>query len=119
MPHDICHVEIRSVDPPRSREFLGKLFGWTFQPMDESYWFYSTPRGPGGGLEKVDGVPSEEGAFRIYVHVDSIRDTLARAEALGGEVRTPRTEIGGGHGFYAFLREPGGAVLGLWEAQGE
>jgi predicted enzyme related to lactoylglutathione lyase len=30
MPHPVIHAEIRSTDPDATREFFGKLFGWTY-----------------------------------------------------------------------------------------
>ena len=30
MPAPVVHFEIRSADPDASRQFYGKLFGWTF-----------------------------------------------------------------------------------------
>ena len=30
MPNPVVHFEIRSSDPDATREFFGKLFGWTF-----------------------------------------------------------------------------------------
>ena len=30
MPHPVIHAEIRSTDPDATRDFFGKLFGWTY-----------------------------------------------------------------------------------------
>ena len=30
MPHPVVHAEIRSSDPDATREFFGKLFGWSY-----------------------------------------------------------------------------------------
>jgi len=60
--------------------------------------------------------PRGAGDVQIYIEVASIDETLGKAGEQGGEAAHPMTEIGGGHGFFAKLREPGGAVLGIWQA---
>ena len=115
MPGEICHVEISTTDAEKSRALLSALFGWKFTPMGDTYWLWSVPDGDlGGGLDLVEKFPAQ-GGVQVYVHVDSIDDALAKAVDLGGEAVTPRTEIGSGHGFFAHLKDPGGAVIGLWQ----
>lgn len=50
----------------------------------------------------------------IYVNVDDIPGTLARAEAMGATTVKPKTEIPGGHGFFAQLKAPDGNAWGLY-----
>jgi predicted enzyme related to lactoylglutathione lyase len=114
--HGICHVEIATTDIEASKTHLGGLFGWEFRPMDENYCLFKPEDGPGGGLEKVVE-PRTDNAIQIYIHVESIDDCLSKTEGLGGRVEKPKTEIGGNHGFYAHLLDPGGTVIGIWEAQ--
>lgn len=115
MPYDICHIELNTTDPAASKAFLGELFGWEFQDMGPEYAVFSAPEGPGGGLETVKDSQGP-GDIRIYVHVPSIEECLAKATGMGGSVVKPKTEIGGGHGYYAQLCDPGGTVLGVWQA---
>jgi predicted enzyme related to lactoylglutathione lyase len=114
--NDLCYFEIRSRDPDRSRAMLGALFGWEFQASGPDYWMFRAGEGPGGGLQRAQEVPAAP-ATPLYVHVVSVERTLAQALALGGEVVKPRTAIGDGYGYYALLRDPGGAVIGLWEPE--
>ena len=113
-----CHIEICTTDPGASRDFLGPLLEWDFQEMGPDYALISTGDGPGGGLMRVDA-PRGIGDIAAYVHVASIDETLSKALELGGKVETEKTEIGGGHGYFAMLGIPGGAVLGLWQAREE
>ena len=113
--HGICHVEIGSTDVVKSRAFLEEIFGWTFTEMGPEYLLFSAGEGPGGGLERVE-TPRGAGDVQIYIEVASIDETLGKAGEHGGETAHPKTEIGGGHGFFAKVEEPGGAVLGLWQA---
>jgi predicted enzyme related to lactoylglutathione lyase len=116
MASDCCYFEIMTADPERSQAMLGALFGWEFQPSGDAYWMFACPNGIGGGLQKVDAVEAGN-ATSIYMHVASVEATLEKAQTLGGEVVKGRTEIGGGHGAYGLLRDPGGAVLGIWEPE--
>lgn len=113
----VCHFEIRTTDIAATKAFLGGLFGWTFTDFGPEYAVFNPGREPGGGIEQVDS-PREEGGVQIYLAVDSIDRTLAKAEELGGETETPRTEIGQNHGYFAKLRVPGGTVIGLWQPSG-
>ena len=109
------HVEISTADLERSAAFYGGLFGWKVEKVMETYWMLDTGESPGAGLSLVCEVP-ERGATRVYVTVESIEESLARAAELGGVLVDPRTGIGGGYGAYAHVRDPGGAVIGLHES---
>jgi predicted enzyme related to lactoylglutathione lyase len=112
--HGISHVEFCTTDIPRTRAFFESLFGWEFQEMSPEYHLFRTQDGPGGGIEKTERSRGR-GDIEVYVHVESIKATLLSAEELGAVVDTQKTEIGGGFGFYAMLREPGGCLFGLWQ----
>ncbi|MCA9877268.1 MAG: hypothetical protein KC442_05790, partial [Thermomicrobiales bacterium] len=74
--------------------------------------------GPGisGSLAQGESyVPSRAGT-RIYLSVDAIDETLARAAALGGEVLYPKTDIGA-HGFVAEFADSEGNCIALHEAK--
>lgn len=116
MANQMCYFEIMTTDPERTQAMLGPLFGWQFVPSSEAYWIVKGPDGPGAGLQRVESIESGN-AVAIYMHVDSVNHALEQAQGLGGEVVKPRTEIGGGYGAYALLRDPGGAVLGIWEPE--
>ena len=116
MPSPMCYFEIMTTDPDRTQAMLGPLFDWEFVPSSDAYWIVRGPDGPGAGLQRVESIEAGN-AVQIYMHVESVNGTLEQAQTLGGEVVKPRTEVGGGHGAYALLRDPGGAVIGLWEPE--
>ena len=117
MAGEFCHVELNSTDLEATRQLASELFGWEFTELQPDYWLFSAGDGPGGGLSRVEE-PVGKGDIRVYISVDSIDETLENAEALGGQTDTPKTEIGGGYGFWAGLRDPGGTVYGLWQPAG-
>jgi len=117
MVYGVSHVGLATARPELTKEFFARLFDWEFESGGSRFSLFTTPEGPGGALEVVDADPSRK-AIQVYVRVDSLTETIARAEPLGAVVVRTETEIEGGYGSYALLREPGGAVFGLWKAAG-
>ena len=119
----VVHFEIPADDIARAKEFYGSVFEWQLEDIDGmDYTSVTTvpvddqqmPTEPGainGGLIHR----SEELSVPVLtVDVDSIDETLKSVEAAGGTVVRSRTEIPG-MGAYAYLRDPEGNVVGLWE----
>jgi uncharacterized protein len=108
----LVHWEIPATDVKKSGDFYSKLFGWKMQGWSDDYLLFEVEDGTGGGITKVEKMP--EPCIDVYVGVDDIPAALKKAEALGAKVERPKTEIGGGMGFYAYLRDPGGCRIGVW-----
>jgi predicted enzyme related to lactoylglutathione lyase len=108
----LCHWEIPSTDVKKSAEFYSKLFGWKTQAFSEDYVMFDVEGGVGGGIAKVAAMP--EPCIDVYVAVADIPAALKKAESLGARTEKPKTEIGGGYGFYAYLRDPCGCRVGVW-----
>ena len=108
----LCHWEIPSTDLAKSTRFYADMFGWKTQSWSGDYAMISIDDGVGGGIAKVDAMP--EPCIDVYISVEDIPAALKKAETLGAKVEKPKTEIGGGMGFYAFLRDPCGCRIGLW-----
>jgi predicted enzyme related to lactoylglutathione lyase len=111
----ICHIEWSSTNLERTKTFLSGLFGWKFEPFGEEYLIFSTPKGVGGGIQKVDEVHPGESPS-VYIDVDEIEPYLEKANELGGGVAIPKTEIPK-VGWFAHLTDPDGNIVGL--VQGE
>lgn len=115
---DFTHIEIPADDPERARRFYTELFGWTFAPPVpgfEGYHMFTTPTGEsgaGGAIGKRGEMAPEN--LRTYVHVDSIEESLARVEELGGTVLEGKSDVPG-IGWYAVLKDPEGNEMALWE----
>jgi uncharacterized protein len=88
MANPIVHFEIIGQDGPATQRFYGDLFGWAVDADNEyRYGLVNPGRGtmdrgiPGGIAGTQDG---DAARTTIYVEVDDIEATLARAEELGG-----------------------------------
>jgi predicted enzyme related to lactoylglutathione lyase len=113
----VVHFEIPTTDPAASRKFYETVFGWTFTkwegPME--YWLITTGPdsapgingGLGGAANGVNGTVNT-------VDVENIDEALKLALANGGQVIMPKDEIPG-QGWVAYIKEPGGAVVGLFQ----
>jgi predicted enzyme related to lactoylglutathione lyase len=63
-------------------------------------------------------IPDGPPGWLAYVEVDDIRAATKKAKSLGGEVMKDATEVIG-MGWLSFIRDPTGAVLGLWQSNGK
>lgn len=124
MPRPI-HFEIHASDPERVQAFYRTLFGWQFQswggPVE--YWVITTgdagQPGINGGLVRRRGPAPTEGqavnAFVCTVDVSDLDATLASLPAAGGTLALPRMAVPG-VGWLAYIKDPGGNILGVMQA---
>jgi predicted enzyme related to lactoylglutathione lyase len=123
----VVHFEIPYDDGDRARGFYREAFGWDLQSMPGmGYTLVSTgpngeqgPTEPGfinGGMMSRTDSPSP-GPI-VVVDVEGIDDALTRIGELGGTVLVPRQPVGD-MGYSAYVRDPEGNVIGLWETAGQ
>ena len=119
----VVHFEIPFDDGDRARRFYGEAFGWQLQSMPGmGYTLVTTgptgdqgPTEPGfvnGGMMGRSDSPSASPI--LVVDVDSIDATLATIGSLGGTTLRGREPVGD-MGFAAYVQDPEGNVVGLWE----
>ncbi len=113
----ICHVEFTVPDITKASQFYGDLFGWQFMPFMENEMYFQTPSstgfaGPCGCILK--GTPDTAGKTTIYVNVNDIPAMLDKAIKIGARTIAPKTEIPGGHGFFAKIQTPDGNHFGIY-----
>ena len=104
----------------KARTFYSKLFQWQLEDLpnpavpDDSYTLVKVGEGTGGGIMKrISGGPS---GWLAYVAVDDIHAATKKAKSLGAEVMKDVTEVPD-MGWLSFIRDPAGAVLGLWQSK--
>jgi predicted enzyme related to lactoylglutathione lyase len=112
-----CWTDLMTSDPERSREFYGAVFGWTAEDADESHGGYFNFR---KNDVRVAGCMASEPAapvtdvWSVYLASDDAEKTLAAAEAEGGQIHVPAMRVDE-LGTMAFLADPGGAGIGVWQ----
>jgi predicted enzyme related to lactoylglutathione lyase len=111
MPSPVVHFEIRSADPDASRAFYGPLFGWTFPDggiPGYSYVETGTEGAIPGGISPLqDGRP----LVTFFVGVADVAATLKAAEAAGGRIVQPATQVPGVT--FGLIADPQGQVVGV------
>ena len=113
--HTITHIEIPAPDLERAVEFYSKLFDWEIQIQPQGdYAFFRIGSTQSGGSFDAGLKPAEEKCgLQITIDVDDISVKLEEIEKAGGKIILGKTEIPGGHGFYACFRDPNGNYLQL------
>ena len=111
MANQVVHYEIRARDPDASREFYGKLFGWTFPEGGFPGYSYVDSGVEGsvpGGISPLQG---GEPLVTFFVGVQDVAATLEAAAAQGGRVVQPATSVPGVT--FGLLADPQGQVVGV------
>lgn len=115
-------TDLGTTDIAAAKAFYGGLFGWeaadnpTDQGMDYTMFSKNGKPVAGGGPLPPDmaskGMPP---MWNSYVAVDSVDETVAKVEEAGGSlVMGPMDVMDAGR--MAFVTDPTGAAIGLWQA---
>lgn len=107
------HIEVAGTDGSALRDFYGTLFDWPMTPRaGAAFDYFDFEAGPelSGGIRHEPEGPAE---VVMYVGVDDLHATVARATEQGAEVRIPPMDHGGGR--FALVVDPAGNTLGLLE----
>ena len=115
MTHPVMWFEVLGTDSERLRKFYGDLFGWTFDVIPQAdYGVAKTgdTRGIMGGIGP--SYPGMKSWVTFYTETPDVTASLATAQALGGKVVVPRTELPGA--IVGIFEDPEGHTLGLVEA---
>lgn len=117
MANPFTYLELHSNDAGRAKAFYAELFGWKTSdvpvPGLGHYTEIDTQEGPPAGLMPQQQAGAQS-AWLPYVAVPKLDEAVARAQKLGGQLLTPRAEVKD-VGWFAVVKDPSGASLGLFE----
>jgi predicted enzyme related to lactoylglutathione lyase len=111
MGQPVVHFEIGCRDRARTEDFFAKLFGWTIQQAGPASLIDTGGGGINGHITALGHEPHRY--VTVYVQVDDLKASLAKAESLGGKTLVPPVEIPAGS--FAWFADPDGNVIGLWK----
>lgn len=114
MPNPVTHFEIHGRDGKKTQDFYASLFGWSIDannPMNYGMVSAQGDQGIGGGIAQAQVEP----LVTVYVEVEDLATTLAKAESLGGKTILPPSDVPGGPKLAQFA-DPDGNVIGLTQA---
>ena len=106
----ITHIEIPAPDLAGAIAFYSAVFNWKIEVVKEgSYAFFMIgDTNAGGGLNASLKVAEAETGCQIVVDVEDIEQTLVTIQESGGKLILAKTDIAGGHGYYAIFQDPNG-----------
>ena len=115
-------VDLQTSDQDAAKAFYSSLFGWTYddQPMPQGPVYSMAMLGdhtvaaiaPQTPEMAAAGAPS---IWNTYLAVDSVDDAVTKVEAAGGKVAMAPFDIMDA-GRMAFVIDPSGAAVALWQA---
>ena len=124
MRNTLNWFEIPVTDMARAARFYGQIFQVDMVPGPaggEGYLMSVFPDGGGvgGALVSGDGyVPSASGTL-VYLNCNpNVEAVLSRVEAAGGQIITPKTDIGE-NGAFAMILDIEGNRIGLHQSAGQ
>jgi predicted enzyme related to lactoylglutathione lyase len=116
----VVHFEIPVDDPDRARRFYESAFGWSFQGYgDQPYWL--TEIGQEGDVGIEGALAGREEIHQhpvVVIGVDDIAQSVQQARKAGAEVLLERQAVPT-MGWSAYVRDPEGNVVGMWQADPE
>jgi uncharacterized protein len=113
-------VDLQTTDQDAGKKFYAALLGWSYddRPMPQGGTYSMAlvngetvaaiaPMAPGA----PEGVPP---MWNTYIAADDVDATLEKVAPAGGQVLMPAMDVGDA-GRMAFVADPTGAVVGLWQ----
>lgn len=120
-PGMFCWVDLTATDYDGSIAFYGKVFGWTHEDTGPGgggrYGMFAHDGQIVAGIGEVPPGAPLPAVWNNYVASDDVRASVAKAKALGAEVIFDAYETPTGSGCLAYVKDPTGAVVALWQAK--
>ncbi len=116
--------ELLTTDTKGAKSFYGSVMGWKTEAFGEGaepYEMWLTGDTPIGGVMKIGPKTAPAGEkphWWAHVTVDDVDASTKLAQKLGGQVRTPPTDIPE-VGRFAIVADPQGAKIALFQPGGE
>ncbi len=123
----VVHFEIPADDFDRAKKFYGEVFGWQIAdyPMPDGSKYAGARTVT---VDEATHLPTEQGAINggimprtkdvtapvLAMNVSSVDEYVAKIVAAGGKLVKPKVELGG-MGYYAYVTDSEGNVIGLWQ----
>lgn len=120
-PGQFCWVDFTAHDAVAASEFYARLFGWYAEEQDTGsgppYWIFKIGDQQIGGLGQMSEEMASQGIppmWNSYVAVEDVDAIAKKVPTLGGIVTMPPMPVPGA-GWMAFLQDPTGGNLAIWQ----
>ena len=112
MGQPVVHFEIGCRDTAKTQKFYSNLFDWQIQQAGPAAMI--TTGGSGGITGHITALGHEPHNYvTVYVQVDDIPASIAKAQELGGKSVVGPIEIPTGS--FAWISDPEGTTIGLFK----
>ncbi|MFA9431300.1 VOC family protein [Egicoccus sp. AB-alg2] len=113
----IVHFELPVDDPDRARAFYSSVFGWKLEGYgDQPYWLATTGEETEPGIDgALTGRSELASAPIVVIGVEDLDATVGDAVGHGAEQVQEKLPVPG-MGWTAYLRDPEGNVVALWQS---
>lgn len=115
-PGRVAWFDITTTDLAKSKEFYGKLFGWTFEPVPGGIQAAEIVMG-GTGIGTIRGADGKITPFNgvVYIQVTDLVASCKKAKELGGSVPEGFPfNLPDGRGAIAVAVDPAGHPVGMY-----
>jgi len=112
-----CWVDLMTSDSAASRTFYTELFGWDAEEPNPEFGGYFSFTKDGvriAGCMSSQDDPERPDAWSIYLATEDAAKTLELATSHQGRIIVDAMPVGD-LGIMAFVADPGGASIGLWQ----
>lgn len=118
-PGTISWTDLETTDQEGAKAFYGGLFGWEYAPagpVEETggYGMFTLRDKLVSGIGPLQN-EEQPPVWSTYIAVDDADATIAKATEAGGQVAMPAMDVMDA-GRMAFLIDPDGAFVGIWQA---
>jgi len=113
-------IDLTAIDLEPTKAFYGAVFGWDFETAPEEFGFYTTCRKDGHAVAAI--MPRQPGTddaqmWNTYLDTKDIDATIQTARDAGATVVFGPMDVPE-QGRVAYLIDPTGARVALWQAGG-
>lgn len=112
-----CWIDLLTSDAPQARAFYEAVFGWVADAASAEfggYFMFLRDGVPVAGCVPASGSDVAPDVWATYLTTPDARDTIGRGLAAGAQVVMDAMDIAD-LGTSAFLMDPSGARVGLWQ----
>ena len=117
-------VDLSTTDQDAAKAFYASVFGWGYEdsPMPDREGTYTMASLQGHSVAGIAAMTAEQAqqmppAWNTYLAVDDVDAVVATVPDSGGTVMMGPFDVGES-GRMAWIMDPTGAIVGLWQARG-
>lgn len=88
----ICHIDIQVSDLDRAQAFYEAVFGWTFRSFIPGMRVFGVGETHVGGIMQSEDIRPGNSPS-IWIQVENVDETLAKAVAAGGALVDEKSEV--------------------------